>query len=50
MSAPRGPARPLGRDPTYANEVAELSKKLLAHMKRTEDSQTKAFEAALATK
>ena len=38
------------RDPKYANDVAELSKKLLAHMKRTEDPQTKAFEAALATK
>ncbi len=40
----------LVRDPKYANDVAELSKKLLAHMKRTEDPQTKAFEAALATK
>lgn len=40
----------LVRDPKYANEVAELSKKLLAHMKRTEDPQTKAFEAAFATK
>lgn len=40
----------LVRDPNYANDVAELSKKLLAHMKRTEDPQTKAFEAALAPK
>ena len=40
----------LVQDPKYANDVAELSKKLLAHMKRTEDPQTKAFEAALATK
>ncbi len=40
----------LVRDPKYANDVAELSKKLLAHMKRTEDPQTKAFEAALAIK
>ncbi|MBM3983972.1 MAG: sulfatase, partial [Planctomycetes bacterium] len=40
----------LVRDPKYANDVAELGKKLLAHMKRTDDPQTKAFEAALATK
>jgi N-sulfoglucosamine sulfohydrolase len=40
----------LVRDPKYANDVVELGKKLLAHMKRTEDPQTKAFEAALATK
>lgn len=40
----------LVRDPKYANDVAELSKKLLAHMKRTGDPQTKAFEAALAPK
>jgi hypothetical protein len=37
-------------DPYYANDLAELSQKLLAHMKRTEDPQTKAFEAVLATK
>lgn len=42
--------RNLIRDPEYANDLAELSKKLLTHMKRTEDPQTKAFEAALATK
>ena len=36
------------RDPKYAGDVAELSKKLLAHMKKTDDPQTKAFEAALA--
>ena len=36
------------RDPMYAADVAALSKKLRAHMKRTEDPQTKAFEAALA--
>jgi len=40
----------LVREPKYANDIAELSKKLLAHMKRTEDPQTKAFETALATK
>ena len=40
----------LVRDLKYANDVAELSRKLLAHMKRTDDPQTKAFEAALATK
>lgn len=34
-------------DPKYANDMAELSKKLLAHMKRTDDPQTKAFEAAV---
>ncbi len=33
-------------DPKYANDVAKLSKMLLAHMKRTEDPQTKAFEVA----
>lgn len=38
----------LVRDPKSAADVAELSKKLLAHMKRTEDPQTKTFEAALA--
>ncbi len=38
------------RDPKYAQDVAELSKKLLAHMKKTDDPQTKAFEAALAKK
>ena len=35
------------RDPKYAADVAELSKKLLAHMKKTDDPQAKAFEAAL---
>ena len=33
-------------DPKYANDVAELSRKLLAHMRRTDDPQTMAFEAA----
>jgi len=37
-------------DPKYATDVAELAKKLLAHMKKTEDPQTKAFEAALGKK
>ncbi|MEQ1827309.1 MAG: sulfatase [Pirellula sp.] len=36
------------KDGRYANDVAELSKKLLAHMQRTDDPQTKAFEAAIA--
>ena len=35
------------KDPKYANDLVELSKKLLAHMKRTEDPQMKAFEAAI---
>ncbi|TXT22336.1 MAG: sulfatase [Planctomycetota bacterium] len=34
-------------DPQRTGEVAELSKKLLAHMQRTSDPQTAAFEAAL---
>lgn len=34
-------------DPAYAKDVSELSKKLLTHMKQTDDPQTKAFEAAL---
>lgn len=38
------------RDPKYANDIEALSKKLLAHMKRTDDPLTKAFEAALTTK
>jgi N-sulfoglucosamine sulfohydrolase len=38
----------LVKDPKYAGDVAALSAKLLAHMKRTEDPQTQAFEAALA--
>ncbi len=37
----------LVNDPKYANDVAELSQKLLAHMKRTDDPQAKAFEAAI---
>ncbi|MCE9562833.1 MAG: sulfatase [Planctomycetes bacterium] len=37
-------------DPKYANDVAELSKKLLAQLKRTDDPQTKAFEAAITKK
>jgi N-sulfoglucosamine sulfohydrolase len=36
------------QDPARASEVAALSRKLLAHMKRTNDPQTSAFEAALA--
>ncbi len=35
------------KDPQYAADVAELSKKLLAHMKKTDDPQLAAFEAAL---
>ena len=34
-------------EPKYAGEVVELSRKLLAHMKRTEDPQAKAFEDAV---
>lgn len=34
-------------DPQYAKEVAELSQKLLAHMRATDDPQTMAFEAAI---
>jgi len=37
-------------DPKYANDVAELSKKLLAHMKGTDDPLTKAFEVAITKK
>jgi N-sulfoglucosamine sulfohydrolase len=37
-------------DPRYANDVTELTTKLLAHMKRTDDPQTKAFEAATTKK
>ena len=40
----------LVRDPKYASDLTELGKKLLAHMKRTEDPQTKPFEAAFTTK
>lgn len=35
-------------NPKYAGEVAQLSQKLLAHMKRTDDPQLQAFEAAMA--
>ncbi|CAN5599874.1 sulfatase [soil metagenome] len=38
------------RDPKYANDVVELKKKLLTHMQKTDDPQTKAFEAILARK
>jgi N-sulfoglucosamine sulfohydrolase len=34
-------------DPKYAADMAELSKRLLAHMKKTADPETKAFETAL---
>lgn len=37
-------------NPKYATDVTELAKKLLAHMKKTEDPQTKAFEAAIGKK
>lgn len=40
----------LFNDPKYANDALELSKKLLEHMKRTDDPQTKAFETAIAKK
>jgi N-sulfoglucosamine sulfohydrolase len=38
------------RDPKYAGDLAELSKKLLAHMKKTGDPQTATFQAALEKK
>ena len=37
-------------DPKYSSEVAELSRRLLAHMKKTDDPQTMAFEAAIAVR
>lgn len=37
-------------DPKYADDVAGLAKKLLAHMKKTDDPQALAFEAAVAKK
>ncbi len=37
-------------DPKYANDLAELSQKLLAHLKKTNDPQTVAFEEAIAKK
>lgn len=36
-------------DPKYASEVADLSAKLLAHMKATDDPETASFELALKT-
>lgn len=35
-------------DPKHANDVAVLSRKLLAHMQKTNDPQTTAFEAVIA--
>jgi N-sulfoglucosamine sulfohydrolase len=35
-------------DPKYANDIKQLIQKLLAHMKRTDDPQLKAFETAIA--
>ena len=49
-AADPGERKNLIRDSEYASDVAELSKKLLAHMKKTDDPQTKAFEAALGKK
>ncbi len=40
----------LVNDPKYASDLASLSQKLLAHMKRTDDPQTAAFEAAIVKK
>jgi hypothetical protein len=37
-------------DQRYAADVAELSNRLLAHMKKTRDPQTGAFEAVLKSK
>lgn len=42
--------RNLVNNPRYANDLAELSKKLSAHMQRTDDPQAIAFEAAIAKK
>ncbi|HUR52545.1 MAG TPA: sulfatase [Gemmataceae bacterium] len=47
-AADPGERKNLINDPKYAGDVTDLGKKLLAHMKRTDDPQTKAFEAALA--
>jgi N-sulfoglucosamine sulfohydrolase len=49
-AADPGERKNLIADPKYAPDVTELSKKLLAHMKATDDPQTKAFEVALARK
>jgi N-sulfoglucosamine sulfohydrolase len=38
------------RDPKYANNFTELSRKLLAHMRQTNDPQLAALEAALTQK
>lgn len=40
----------LVNDPKYASDLASLGQKLLAHMKRTDDPQTAAFEAAIVRK
>jgi N-sulfoglucosamine sulfohydrolase len=40
----------LGNDPNYAKDMAELSKKLLANMKQTDDPLTSSFEKALEKK
>jgi len=37
-------------DPKYAKDVEDLSQKLLTHMKKTDDPQVKAFEAAITKK
>jgi hypothetical protein len=37
----------LVHDPKYANDVTEL-RKMFDHMRRSEDPQTKVFEAAIA--
>jgi N-sulfoglucosamine sulfohydrolase len=45
-SADPGERKNLIRDTRYATDVAELGKKLLAHMQKTDDPQTKAFQVA----
>lgn len=40
----------LSKDPNYAKDMAELSKKLLAHMKQTDDPLTSSFEKAIEKK
>ncbi len=37
-------------DQKYTRDLEELSQKLIAHMKRTDDPQTQAFEAAISKK
>ena len=49
-AADPGERKNLIRDPEYAGDAAELGRKLLAHMKKTDDPQAQAFEAAVGKK